>query len=109
MPLLAASLASSLAILGPFQTALAQTDAPTPTSTPTPASPTPIPGSPSPVPASPSPIPASPTPVPTPLTHIPPDFRLIDAALGVQLYRKDYANGSPDFVQVIDLEPGHAG
>lgn len=46
------------------------------------------------------------TATPTPLTGLPPEFRLVDAALGVQLYRKDYANGSPDFVQVIDLGQG---
>ncbi len=46
------------------------------------------------------------TPTPTPLTEIPADFHLIDAAQGVQLYRKDYVNGSPDFVQVIDLSLG---
>jgi hypothetical protein len=46
------------------------------------------------------------TPTPTPLTDIPSDFYLLDAAQGVQLYRKDYANGSPDFVQVIDLSQG---
>jgi hypothetical protein len=46
------------------------------------------------------------TPTPTPLTDIPSDFYLLDAALGVQLFRKDYANGSPDFVQVIDLSQG---
>jgi hypothetical protein len=40
---------------------------------------------------------------PTPLTEIPSAFRLIDAALGIQLYRKEYEKGSPDFVQVIDL------
>lgn len=75
-------LAFLLAAFGSIQTAQAQTDAPTPI-------PTPIP-----------------SPIPTPLTHIPPDFRLIDAALGVQIYRKDYANGNPDFVQVIDLSQG---
>jgi hypothetical protein len=48
----------------------------------------------------------APTPSPTPLTELPPGFRLLDAALGVQLFRKDYANGSPDFVQVIDLSQG---
>lgn len=46
------------------------------------------------------------TPTPTALTEIPTGFRLVDAALGVQLYRKDYANGNPDFVQVIDLGLG---
>jgi hypothetical protein len=46
------------------------------------------------------------TPTPTPLAEIPPGFRLIDSALGVQLYRKDYANGNPDFVQVIDIGQG---
>jgi hypothetical protein len=71
---------------GAHQPARAQTEAPTPAPTPTP---TPFPG-----------------PTPTPLTDIPPSFRLLDAALGVQLYRKDYANGSPDFVQVIDLSQG---
>lgn len=46
------------------------------------------------------------TPTPTPLTDIPPGFHLVDAAQGVQLYRKDYTNGSPDYVQVIDLSLG---
>lgn len=46
------------------------------------------------------------TPTPTPLINVPSGFRMIDSALGVQLYRKDYTNGNPDFVQVIDLSQG---
>lgn len=36
----------------------------------------------------------------------PPGFYLIDSSIGWQLYRKDYAEGNPDFVQVIDLDQG---
>jgi hypothetical protein len=36
----------------------------------------------------------------------PADFTLIDSANGVQLYKKDYPNGTPDYVQVIDLSQG---
>jgi hypothetical protein len=44
-------------------------------------------------------------------TQAPPDgapaapegFQLIDSGRGVWLFRKNYANGSPDFVQVVDL------
>jgi hypothetical protein len=36
----------------------------------------------------------------------PAGFQLIDAGRGAWLYRKPYANGSPDFVQVIDLRQG---
>jgi hypothetical protein len=42
----------------------------------------------------------------TPSPALPDGFQLIDSALGVQLYRKDYPGGSPDFVQVIDLSQG---
>jgi Phosphodiester glycosidase len=94
-------LAFSLALVGSSQPALAQTGAPTPSPPPLTSTPTPIP-----VTSTPTTIPPTDTPVPTPLTDIPPDFRLIDAALGVQLYRKDYSNGNPDFVQVIDLSQG---
>lgn len=38
--------------------------------------------------------------------EVPPDFRLVTSASGVQLYRKDYKNGTPDFVQVINLSLG---
>jgi hypothetical protein len=48
----------------------------------------------------------TPTPVPTRFPNSPNDFLLIDADSGVQLFRKDYPNGSPDFVQVIDLSQG---
>lgn len=34
---------------------------------------------------------------------VPPDFVLIDSAPGVDLYRKDYSGGTPDYVLVIDL------
>ena len=37
---------------------------------------------------------------------VPPDFVLIDSAPGVDLYRKDYSGGTPDFVLVIDLAKG---
>jgi hypothetical protein len=36
----------------------------------------------------------------------PPDFYLVDSAYGVQLYKKDYPNGTPDYIQVIDLSQG---
>jgi len=36
----------------------------------------------------------------------PAGFRLIEHTTGVQLFRKDYKNGSPDFVQVVDLSQG---
>jgi hypothetical protein len=79
-------LALGLFAPGSIQVTWAQTESPTPAPTSTP---TPFPG-----------------PTPTPLTDIPAGFRLVDAALGVQIYRKDYTNGSPDFVQVIDLSQG---
>ena len=37
---------------------------------------------------------------------IPPGFYLVTSSIGVQLYRKDYSEGNPDFVQVIDLSEG---
>lgn len=40
------------------------------------------------------------------LADAPPGFRLIQSAPGVQLFRKDYANGTPDFVQVVRLDAG---
>ncbi len=48
----------------------------------------------------------TPEPTPTPLSIVPAGFELLDAALGVQLYRKEYPNGNPDFVQVINLALG---
>jgi hypothetical protein len=36
----------------------------------------------------------------------PGDFGLVSAAPGVALYQKNYANGSPDYVQVADLSLG---
>lgn len=41
-----------------------------------------------------------------PTPAIPAGFRLVASADGVQLYRKEYAKGTPDFVQVIDLSLG---
>jgi hypothetical protein len=38
--------------------------------------------------------------------NVPPDFYQIDSANGVQLYKKDYPNGTPDYVQLIDLSQG---
>jgi len=46
------------------------------------------------------------TPTPTLPPDVPEGFYYLDHGLGVQLYRKDYPNGSPDFVQVIDLSQG---
>lgn len=37
---------------------------------------------------------------------IPPGFRLVRQEGGVSFFRKDYANGSPDYVQVADLGRG---
>ena len=37
---------------------------------------------------------------------IPDGFNLILADLGTRLYKKDYAEGNPDFVQIIDLSKG---
>ncbi len=37
---------------------------------------------------------------------IPPGFRQVASAPGVQLYRKDYSGGNPDFVQVVDMSQG---
>jgi hypothetical protein len=42
----------------------------------------------------------------TPEPKAPPGFQLLDAALGVQLYSKQYSGGSPDYVQEIDLSQG---
>ncbi len=36
----------------------------------------------------------------------PPGFNLINTAPGVSLYKKEYAGGNPDFVQIIDLSQG---
>ena len=36
----------------------------------------------------------------------PAGFRLVENRPGVALYRKDYQNGSPDYVQVVDLSVG---
>lgn len=38
--------------------------------------------------------------------QIPDGYRLIRSSVGVQLYRKDYPNGFPDYVQVIRLDRG---
>lgn len=39
---------------------------------------------------------------------VPPGFYLVQSKDGVQLYRKDYPGGAPDFVQVVDLSMGAA-
>ena len=38
----------------------------------------------------------------------PPGFRLVLSVPGVRLYQKDYPKGTPDFVQVIELDKGAA-
>jgi len=42
-------------------------------------------------------------PSPTRFPRAPSEFNLVDSDYGVQLFRKDYTNGTPDFVQVVDL------
>lgn len=42
----------------------------------------------------------------TPEAAVPEGFYLFSSAPGVNLYRKDYRGGSPDFVQVVDLSQG---
>ena len=37
---------------------------------------------------------------------VPPGFEAVISGVGVQLYRKDYPGGNPDFVQVISLAQG---
>lgn len=37
---------------------------------------------------------------------IPPGFRLVLSEKGVELYRKDYPKGNPDYVQLVDLSQG---
>ena len=39
---------------------------------------------------------------------IPPDFSLVISDTGTELYRKDYQDGNPDFVQVVNLSEGAA-
>lgn len=41
-------------------------------------------------------------------TDVPPGYKLIAADRGVELYRKNYQGGSPDYVQVIDFTQGAA-
>lgn len=36
----------------------------------------------------------------------PPGFHLVNSTYGVALYQKDYPNGTPDYVQVVDLSEG---
>lgn len=69
---------------------------PSPIPTPTPRPPTP----------SPAPPPSPTIPPVTPYPGAPLDFRLLDVDRGIQLFRKDYPSGNPDFVQVIDLSQG---
>ena len=38
--------------------------------------------------------------------EVPDGFNLVLASTGVQLYRKNYTKGNPDFVQIIDLSQG---
>jgi len=42
----------------------------------------------------------------TPDPPIPQGFYLVTSSIGVHLYQKDYTEGNPDFVQVIDLGEG---
>lgn len=38
--------------------------------------------------------------------EVPQGFELISASMGVRLYQKDYEQGTPDFLQVVDLSKG---
>lgn len=40
--------------------------------------------------------------------NAPPGFYLVQSQNGVQLYRKDYPGGAPDYVQIVDLSTGAA-
>ncbi|MFC2043243.1 phosphodiester glycosidase family protein [Chloroflexota bacterium] len=42
----------------------------------------------------------------TPDPPIPPGFYIVTSSIGVQLFQKDYSEGNPDFMQVIDLSEG---
>lgn len=42
----------------------------------------------------------------SPEQGVPPGFYPVSSGVGVQLYRKDYPGGNPDFVQVINLSQG---
>lgn len=44
--------------------------------------------------------------LPTAAQSLPPGFRLVLTAPGVELYQKDYPNGTPDFVQVVNFSRG---
>ena len=48
----------------------------------------------------------SPAQAAPPRFQAPEGYELITAAPGVQLFRKSYSNGTPDYVQVIDLSQG---
>jgi Phosphodiester glycosidase len=52
--------------------------------------------------------PTAPVLAQTPAPVIPDGFQLLLAEGGVALYQKNYANGSPDFVQTVDLKQGAA-
>lgn len=41
-----------------------------------------------------------------PDVNLPPGFYLVSSEYGVSLFKKDYPNGTPDYVQVLDLEEG---
>jgi len=51
-------------------------------------------------------IPFHPALAAPPDPQIPDGFRQVLSAIGVALYQKDYPNGTPDYVQVIDLSQG---
>jgi hypothetical protein len=52
---------------------------------------------------------SAPPPVPTPAPPpAPPGFELLDADLGVWLFSRPYPNGTPDYVQLLDLGQGAA-
>ncbi|HEX7974026.1 MAG TPA: phosphodiester glycosidase family protein [Anaerolineales bacterium] len=89
------------ALMIPKPTAAADPATPTPTASPTAAAAATGDASPA---ATPLPV----APAPASGAAAPDGFRPVLAGTGVQLFRRDYPNGSPDFVQVIDLGLGAA-
>lgn len=53
-----------------------------------------------------SPLQGQPNPKPPGTIHIPDGFKLMLQDAGVQLFRKDYPKGTPDYVEVIRLDQG---
>ena len=53
-----------------------------------------------------SPLQGQPNPQPPGTIHIPDGFKLVMRDAGVQLFRKNYPSGTPDYVEVVRLDQG---